>query len=113
MEAIAKRAWRRWTRRPFSVLSNAESRRHAEAYPGQCEDRSADPVAKNGHRHGARDRPAERREWPDRRSRLPRARGGRNEESGLATGLPLRPYRLTRYAEGQLLTGTYDAGAVS
>jgi glycine/D-amino acid oxidase-like deaminating enzyme len=32
---------------------------------------------------------------------------------GLAPDLPLHPYRLTRYAEGQPLTGAYGTGAVS
>jgi glycine/D-amino acid oxidase-like deaminating enzyme len=32
---------------------------------------------------------------------------------GLPTDLPLHPYRLTRYVEGQPLTGAYGAGAVS
>jgi glycine/D-amino acid oxidase-like deaminating enzyme len=32
---------------------------------------------------------------------------------GLAPDLPLHPYRLTRYAEGQPLVGAYGAGAVS
>ena len=32
---------------------------------------------------------------------------------GLATDLPIHPYRLTRYAEGEPLTGAYGTGAVS
>src|SRR5262249_32325105 len=32
---------------------------------------------------------------------------------GLPTDLPMRPYRITRYAEGDLLTGAYGTGAVS
>ena len=32
---------------------------------------------------------------------------------GLPTDLPIHPYRLTRYAEGQPLVGTYGTGAVS
>jgi glycine/D-amino acid oxidase-like deaminating enzyme len=32
---------------------------------------------------------------------------------GLPTDLPIHPYRLTRYAEGELLTGAYGTGAVS
>ena len=32
---------------------------------------------------------------------------------GMKTDLPIHPYRLTRYAEGQPLTGAYGTGAVS
>jgi glycine/D-amino acid oxidase-like deaminating enzyme len=32
---------------------------------------------------------------------------------GLPTDLPIHPYRITRYAEGQPLTGAYGTGAVS
>jgi sarcosine oxidase subunit beta len=32
---------------------------------------------------------------------------------GLATDLPIHPYRLSRYAEGEPLTGAYGTGAVS
>jgi glycine/D-amino acid oxidase-like deaminating enzyme len=32
---------------------------------------------------------------------------------GLAADLPIHPYRITRYAEGQPLTGAYGTGAVS
>ena len=31
----------------------------------------------------------------------------------LKTDLPIHPYRLSRYAEGQPLTGAYGTGAVS
>ena len=32
---------------------------------------------------------------------------------GLTPDLPVHPYRLTRYAEGEPLTGSYGTGAVS
>ena len=32
---------------------------------------------------------------------------------GLPTDLPIRPYRLTRYAEGEPMVGAYGTGAVS